>query len=387
MTAPVTMAPVGSPSTTTSDFVQDATSEAVKTTLIEQGADEKSLERDEHGRFKPREHVEETTQPASEGPAKGKDGKVEVKPVVSKPGDPVILPEADLTQLATSFLLKDDTGELTIPAGLKVVFKANGRDREETLDKVVRFAEMGVYNHEREQRRQATEQQARVVQGENQQFRTALQQRDDQLDRLLNDPSFYQRAVQEYQNQNTPEAQQHRLTEERRQLDVDRARMTVAPQHQRYMETEIVPTIDLMVRNLPHVTAEEIGARVSQYVQTLQGPMGFVDPSQYPAIHSHFLTEIVPYFRQLDDFRAMERGTPSGRQQAESATREQTKKQADLDAQRTRTQRVRRQAAQNLTPPGRGASGTPPASTTPVRHTDAVQDAIATALRQTFGHP
>ena len=83
--------------------------------------------------------------------------------------DAVTLPEGFVVVepvvegLVTDFTLKDADGdELEIPA-LIVEYKANGKVRTDRLDQVVKLAQFGVYNQEREQRVQVVEQEAREV--------------------------------------------------------------------------------------------------------------------------------------------------------------------------------------------------------------------------------
>ena len=58
--------------------------------------------------------------------------------------------------LATEFTMLDADGEIEIP-NVTVKFKANGKMREERLDQVVKLAQVGVYNVEREERLKAIE--------------------------------------------------------------------------------------------------------------------------------------------------------------------------------------------------------------------------------------
>lgn len=391
MTSPVTVpaispavAPVAERTApvTSRDAIQDAIGEAWRETMVTQGTPETELVRDEKGRFVPREESEPTTD-NTDGTVVAESAPEET--ATGKDGETVVLPEADPAHLATNFTLKDQSGELAIPAGLMVTFNANGKTRELPLDRVVKFAEMGFYNHEREQMRQVTESRAQEIATRAQGLENQLAKQDRQLEALLSDPNFYQRAVQEFQQQNTPEAQAQRFQVEREQFRLEQERASIAPVNQRYLEQEIGPSVDMVTKALPNVEAREVTERLERFIRTKQGRGGYVDPSQHKAINDYFLNEIVPWAKQLDEFRAIDRGTQSGRQKVEASKQQATKESDELAAQRARAQKVRRQAAQNLTPPTRGAPGTPVAPKPIRNHSDAVSSAVDTALAITLG--
>jgi hypothetical protein len=86
--------------------------------------------------------------------------------------------------LVAEFTVRDSTGELEVP-NITIEYKANGRIRKDRLDQVVKMAQMGVHNVEREQRLQQQEQ---VLASRVEQVQQALEQREAQLEVLLSDP-------------------------------------------------------------------------------------------------------------------------------------------------------------------------------------------------------
>lgn len=371
--------PAGVAPEPTGNPVEDAIGAAWKTTMVEQGVKEEELARDEHGRFRPRDTEELPEAPAEDkGPAEGEKA-AEPAAKEGKPGE-VALKAADPKTLATSFTLKDAEGELDIPEGLTIEFQANGKTRSEPLDRVVKFAQMGVYNHEREQRVQQTEARAQEVETYAQRLEATVQEREQQLEAMLRDPDFRERAIAEYEQQQTPERRAARLEREREEFRAEQERSRLAVQGEQYFTGQIVPSVDMLAKAVPNVTPEEITSRLAPFVNRLKGPLGIVPPDRYDAINQHFLTEIIPWAQQLDEHRALERGTMSGRQQVGEQTARDKAKDAAIDAERVRAQKARRLAAANLKPVGKGASPTPTKGKAPTSHADIMEDVIASTL-------
>lgn len=402
MTAPIST----TPAPTSASAIEDAIGSAWRDTMVEQGTAETALVRDPAtGRFVPRDAEaiaaaesgktsEQKADKRSKGPeATGETGNEdgdatttpETGPTTSTPtGDTVVFEAADPATLITTFTLKDATGELAIPKGLMVEYQANGKTRNDPLDKVVKLAQMGVYNAEREQRVQQAETKVYDVEHQLAQVDGTLREREAQIERLLADPAFRERAVQAYQEQQTPEMQAQRLREEREQFQIEKERSEVAQVGEQYYEKEIVPAIAVLEQTLPHVTTDEITVRLAPFVNRLRDARtGLVPPQRFAAISQHFLSEIVPWAQQLDELRATERGTKSGRQQAADASAAQQQTQAELDRERVRAQKARRLATTHLKPPGRSAAPVVPAKKAPSTHAEIMEDVIASALAGT----
>ena len=127
---------------------------------------------------------------------------------------------------------------------------------------------------------------------------------------------------------------------------------------------------------MPHVTPDEIHARLKPFVDRQRGPLGLVTPDRYDAINDHFLNHVIPWAQQLDEHRAVESGTPSGRQQAVATTAAAKAKDADVEAANVRAQKARRLATANLKPAGRGASPTPGRAKAPTTASEILDDVI-----------
>lgn len=384
MAPPATAPAAPSEPRTTAEGVDDAISVAFGRTMAESGTPEEELTRDERGRFVPREEIPEEAAPAEAKKAEEPKGAAAPAEEAAPPkaGEPVVLPAADLTKLATAFTLKDAQGELAIPEGLKISFQANGKTREEPLDRVVKFAQMGVYNHEREQRTQVTEARADEVQQYATQVEERLRTREQQLEQLLGDPAFRERAIQEYEAQQTPEMKAQRLEREREQFRAEQQYAEWAEIGRPYYQSQIIPSLDMLEQAVPNVTRGEIETRVSAFIKRLtDAKTGLVPPQRFEEVNQHFLTEIIPWAQSLDDYRATERGTKSGRQHQVEQSAANGKTQAELEKAQVRAAKARRAASANLRPPGRVAAPTPKPAKTPTTHAEIMDDVINTALK------
>lgn len=374
---------------TTGNAMEDVIQSAWKDTMLESGVKEEDLARDEHGRFRPREETPEeqpekpkkAAKPA-EKPVEGEETdekepvKAETKAKDGEPAKEPALKPADPSKLATKFTLKDAEGELDVPDGLIIEFQANGKTRAEPLDRVVKFAQMGVYNHEREQRMQQTEHRAQEVETYAQSLEQQVAERERQMEALLADEAYRERAIAEYQNLQTPEQKAARLERERQEFRAEQERSQLAQVGTQYYQTQIVPAIEAMGQAVPNVTPQEIADRLAPFVNRMKGPLGIVPPDRYEAINQHFLTEIVPWAQQLDEHRALDRGTTSGRQQVDAKTAAEQAKDAELADTKVRAQKARRIATANLKPVGRGAAQAPPKAKTPVTRDEIMEDVI-----------
>ena len=124
--------------------------------------------------------------------------------------------------LATEFRLLDADGELEVPA-LVIEYKANGKMRKDRLDQVVKMAQWGVYNQERDTRAQQVEQ-------EREQIATVLAEREQQIERLLLDDEFLLAVRDAYEQENAPEKQVARAKEETEALRTSYAMQQIQEQ-------------------------------------------------------------------------------------------------------------------------------------------------------------
>lgn len=379
MTAPVATPAGSSESFTPQSAIEDALSAAFGQTMTESGAQESELLRDEHGRFKPRTDEQDATTDEETKPAEATK-PADAKTTPAKDGEAVTLPVADPANLAVAFTLKDEKGELAIPSGLIVEYQANGKTRADPLDKVVKMAQMGVYNAERVQRTLQIEAQNEEIRSYAQSVEQKLQTREQQLTQLLADPEYLARAVQEYQAQQTPEKRAERLQRELDESRLEAERAPIREAGQRYFQQDIVPALETVAKALPHVTMAELGKKLHGFVDPLRDPRtGLVPPTQHARINTFFTTELVPWAQWIDASRAELSGTPSGQQQQATTQAEKDKAKADLEAANLRAQRARRAGTTNLKPAGSrsapNANGKPNGKA-PVTTGDIMEDII-----------
>lgn len=216
-------------------------------------------------------------------------------------------------------------------------FQANGKEIEAPLDKVVRLAQMGVYNEQRE---------ADVAQA-----RTILSQRDTELETLRNanaeyeqyfeqfmrDDQFLANARAQYARQNSPEA---RLAAERQRLEMERAQMVHQQQlgqAQSYVTNRVAPAVERVGANNPLVSNEEILGKMQQ----LTAPL--------------LVNGVLPPDRLFDVMRIVESDLTSwaedrnaSRAQTTAATEKRARRQ--IDAARVEAAMAKRQLARVASP-------------------------------------
>src|ERR1041384_159916 len=114
---------------------------------------------------------DEVTKPDEAAPADEEAPVDEAKPEEKKPEPKVY-----------DFKISDKEGELEVPEDLTFTFTANGKVRENVpLTNVLKLAQMGYYNHEREQALKSVEGKAELAQQEAAQLKAVL---DDSLARM-----------------------------------------------------------------------------------------------------------------------------------------------------------------------------------------------------------
>lgn len=168
----------------------------------------------------------------------------------------------------TEFLVTDAHGPLQIP-DLTIKFKAVGKERELRLDHLVRMAQMGFTNEERENQVAASKKFVAEKQEENESLRAQLEKYDAQVAALLENPDAYETARMNWERVNSPEARAARTEAENRNLR--------AAQHeqkeQRLVESFIMGTLDPFTTKLladnPNVSQYELIGRFTE----LTGPL------------------------------------------------------------------------------------------------------------------
>ena len=218
---------------------------------------------------------------------------------------------ADKPAPVAQFTVFDSDGELEVPE-LFLNFTADG-GKEFTkvpLDKVVRLAQQGVYNHRLQQEVQSVrETQQRLSQAEDRaaQIQALADQRLALAERLLTDPDFFDRAAQEYEAYNAPDAQLERLRAENEALKQGRAHPSQQPQDDgpQWFDQTVMPTVDAITKATPLVTGQEL---LGQFM-LVTSPLlvnGKIPPQARDRVAAMIANELAPWAQQLQEMRAQD---------------------------------------------------------------------------------
>lgn len=267
--------------------------------------------------------------------------------------------------LATEFTLRDEHGEVEVPA-LIVEYKANGKVRQDRLDQVVKLAQWGAYNQEREQKVQQ-EAAAKVAQ-----YEEVIAQREAQMERLLNDEDFLEAVREAYLTENSPEKRAERAEEQINALRVQHQLESISSKGEQFYTVEVVPAIRMIADALPTVSAEELEAKLDMamqaHVEVAPNGTPYVSPSRYDAIRTYILEDLAVWAQAAHARRVQ----PALQQQAN----------AELDRARVEAQKAKRMVGQKLKPTGSNLSSAerPKAAAKPSTVDDAVNSALSSVL-------
>jgi hypothetical protein len=286
----------------------------------------------------------------------------------SAPVEPIALPEGYVTVptldagLATDFAMFDAEGAVEVPA-LEVEYKANGKVRRDRLDQVVKLAQMGVYNYQREVEREAdTTSKIHAAEQE-------TQVREEQLQRLLEDEDLYIAARERYLQANTPEVRNQRLVEENTRLKTEQSSASVRVQAERFYSAEVLPSLQAIVQALPEVSEDELGA----YLATAAMPLmenGMVAPRHYDALRTYIVEELTPWAQRINQTRAAK---------IHQATAAVSKK---VEAAQVSAQKAKREVGKMVKPTHRTVAS----ADKPRKPNGSVDDAVNDALSHVLSH-
>ena len=278
-------------------------------------------------------------------------------------------------QLATEFTLRDAEGEVEIPA-LIVEYKANGKVRQDRLDQVVKLAQFGVYNQEREERVKQTEQLVESVGEERDALYAQLEQLEAQFERVLRDEEYLYSVRDAFERETSPERRAERAEQRARQAQLEAELAPVVQQGQMFYEREIVPALDLIAQSLPTVTADELAARMAYamqlHVERASNGASYIPPSQYDAVRQYIVDDLA-FWAQSQHARRTATTTPPAQEAA---------LQAELTKAQVSAQKAKRAVGQATKPVGRAASNTPakPKAAKPATVDDALDSAMSEIL-------
>jgi hypothetical protein len=291
----------------------------------------------------------------------------------SEAEDKVELPEGMVAvktiadKLVTEFVVKDDGGEEVEPPALMIEYKANGKMRKDRLDQVVKLAQFGVYNQEREQNLLAQQDE---MTKEVESIAEQLSVREDQLRKLLEDEEAYLKVRERYLLENAPERRVERAeseVKELRQKQVDERRVAQAEQF--YVGT-VIPSLEKIASEFPEVELEEVSAQFSAALVPVM-KNGVVPAELYPQVEQYIETVLREWAEQKHTARVT-------RYQGEKA-----KAEKEAEAAKVAAAKAKRSAATAVRPAVRSSANVTKATTKPKANMsveDAEEDALNSVL-------
>ena len=269
------------------------------------------------------------------------DPEVEVEKTETVPeGYVKVLSVAD--KLATEFTLRDAEGEVEVP-DLIVEYKANGKVRKDRLDQVVKMAQFGVYNEERERKVAESERSVEALTTEKQSLAKTLEDREAQLERILTDDDFLMAVREAYERENSPEQRVVRAEQEAKELRIEREYAPVFAAQETFNDTEVVPALEMIVQALPSVSIEELEEKLQMaaHANAETAPTGtrYIPSSRFDAIRKYIVEDLSIWAQMQHARRSESRPSP----QAATATTE-------LDKARVEAQKAKRVVGQATKP-------------------------------------
>lgn len=357
--------------------INDAIGDAVKSVLAEQKTAEQAAP----------EPVAEAPAPAPEATDLEEEPTDEVVPDDTEEGDAVeedeepigdvpALPDGFVAvpviseNLATEFALYDKDGEVEVPE-LMVEYKANGKVRKDRLDQVVKLAQWGVYNEERDKKAQALEQEYQQTLAARQELERLVAEREAQMERLLQDDNYLDAVRDAYANENSPERRIERAEREKENLRISYEMQQIQNVGAQFYEAEIVPAVRMITDALPAVTAQELESRLQMVMQAHAevAPNGqpFVPPSRYDAIRQYIVEDLALWAQMVNAKRA------------QPASGEKAAIKAELDKARIEAQKAKNLVGKATKPTGQ--AGKPSAASQKAKPIASLDDAVDSALQ------
>jgi len=265
--------------------------------------------------------------------------------------------------LATEFVLKDEHGEVEVPA-LIVEYKANGKVRQDRLDQVVKLAQWGVYNQEREQKLQEE------VQQHVGQYEQALMEREAQIERLLTDDDFFESVREAFMTENSPERRAERAEQRVADLKIEQQMQSISASGEQFYYDEVAPALQMIQQALPTLGTEELETRLElamrAHSEVAPNGVPYIPPSRYDAIRKYIVDDLALWAQAAH----MRRNQPA------------EQKSAELERAQVEAQKAKRVVGQKLQPVGQpGATPDRQAKAKPiVSIDDAVESALSSVL-------
>jgi len=320
------------------------------------------------------EDVEADEAPEADAPeAADEDAEAEAEqPAVELPEGYVAVPSVT-EGLATEFALFDDDGEVEVPA-LMVEYKANGKIRKDRLDQVVKLAQWGVYNEERDRKATAIEQEYQNTLAAVQEMEEAVAEREAQMERLLNDEEFLEAVREAYYAENSPEKRAERAERETNNLRVSYQMQQIQSAGEQFYSGEVLPAVQMITDALPNVTPQELESRLHMVMQahaeTAPNGQPYVPPSRYDAIRQYIVDDLALWAQMVNAKRS------------QPVDAEKASVKAELDRARVEAQKAKNLVGKAMKPAGQAGKATdaPKRSAKPATVDDAISSALSSVL-------
>ena len=257
-----------------------------------------------------------------------------------------------------------------------------GKMRTDPIDKVARLAADGIYSEQREQRFRQIEQQNAEAQEMLEQYRQRLDEREMYLEQLLADETRYVNEKDAWDRQNTPEM---RLERERQQLETQRQQMEmarIAQAGEQYFTNTLTPALESIADAVPTIEPEELVAKVSLYVRSLEGRRGYLTPDQYQQVSQYLVDEVAPWAKALHERRA-EKWAP--KEDAVAKAKEAEAAKAAAAKATVQSQKAKAQVAKAAKPVGQRTAMAPKSRPAPSSIDDLMDDAVQSAIDSVLG--
>ncbi len=244
--------------------------------------------------------------------------------------------------------------------------------RQDRLDKVVKLAQFGVYNEEREQKMQQAERDALSLKSEREELSQLIEEREAQLERLLTDEDYFLAVRDAFSQENSPERRAQRAEQQVKDLRVQTEMQRITEAGQQFYTGEVQPAIQLIAEALPSVSRQELEERMAYAMQlhAAVAPNGqtYLPASQFDAARQYIVQDLA-IWAQMQHAR-----------RSESAPSPQVKEaQAAVAKAQVEAQKAKRAVGQATKPVGRAASNTPakPKAAKPATVDDALDSAMS----------
>lgn len=323
------------------------------------------------GKFVPKDATTANTPTATGGGeaqaapvAPAVDGSTPVADGAPAVEEPVVIPEGFVAvealpaEKSNFFKVLDKDGEVEAPDLVWRVPLGNGVVRDLSTDKLVSYAQMGVYNHEREQKSQLIQRELQQSRGELETFKTRATNAEAKYESLMQSDEAYIAERQRYDLANTPAERLKREQEARLRAEEQVQLVTLLSEGQQYFQGQIVPAFETIHKALPTVTTEEVGAHLLLLTEhyRVNTSAGLVFPKRaYEAIQAALIQDVVPWAKQLHESRVLAQAKPT--KDAEAKVQQAAK---EKEAAQIRAQKARKTVSAATRPvAGQQPSGTP----------------------------